>query len=846
MLHHKAKGYRLATMLGLGLMTATWGTVASAGCSYTVTNSWGSGFTAAIRITNDSAATINGWQVNWVYSKNAVRSAWNATLSGAGSANNSATNLGWNGTLQPGQSAEFGVQGVTNGGALETPKINGAACGTATTTSSSIASSIASSKAASVVSSSVASIATGVNIAGLATATTSYVSPWETIRAVNDNSSPANSNDKSAGAYGNWNNPNSIQWVQYDWPQNYNLSSTQIYWFDDNGGVLTPTRAYLEYWNGSAWVNAGNVPLAKNAFNSLALNGVVTNRVRVSMLNTQQSTGLLEWRITGTAVGGTVSSISSSKSSAALSSSSKSSSVASSIPKSSSSSSVVVSSSSVRSSTPAVSSSSVRSSTPAVSSSSSSSAPSVAQCSAYDFPKYEPDLNYDFRTDFGQVDTSKFKVYNGCPADTIAGVKTKGRFAFIWGKNRNPSITDADIERVLTNLNEDADYIHNVMGWPVDKLQQEGYFSNIYLFGSGLCTDSAANTEKGGWQSGINGYPMVLLSYYPVVTPSERGGITHEFIHTIMATRGNKAAWFNEGGNTWLQMNLEASRTGNYGVGFLDATSFLAPHMPIENYSGWLQDGSFGGPNAEGVDRRVNGQQISTWREYLGGNQYNSAFPHFLGVHVSKGANAWIWAKGPHNHILRSLSSGLGEEQTQRVIMEFRARQAMVDFGPWSNGFKGPINSNWGRTINAEPVAGGILQDPGAHRLTFYSATTQEGTTLIPSTTTLPGWSGANQIPLKVTGNKVRVNFQPIGQNMRVQLAYRAADGTAVYSKPVTSGEACLDLTKAPKNGVVVAVVSNVDYLYNGEETRTRKHDYRLQLLEGVTGTAPLYDKHYQ
>jgi hypothetical protein len=77
-------------------------------------------------------------------------------------------------------------------------------------------------------------------------------------------------------------------------------------------------------------------------------------------------------------------------------------------------------------------------------------------------------------------------------------------------------------------------------------------------------------------------------------------------------------------------------------------------------------------------------------------------------------------------------------------------------------------------------------------------------------------------------------------------LAYRAQDGSAVYSKPVDNGEACLTLSKAPKNGVVVAVVSNVDYLYNGEETRTAKFDYRLQLVEGVTGTAPLYDKHYQ
>jgi len=389
-------------------------------------------------------------------------------------------------------------------------------------------------------------------------------------------------------------------------------------------------------------------------------------------------------------------------------------------------------------------------------------------------------------------------------------------------------------------------YARDVMGWPPDKLPQQGYYSNVYLFGSGLCTDSASNTEKGGWQSGINGYPMVLLSYYPVVTPGERGGITHEAIHTIMATLGNKAAWFNEGGNTWLQMNMEASRTGTYGVGFLDGAPFLAPHMPIENYSGWLQDGSFGGPNAEGVNQTRNGQQISTWRDYLGGHQYNSVFSHFLSLYVSKGANAWIWKNGSENHILASLAGGLGAEQTQHLIMEYRARQAMLDFGPWTNAFKSPINGNWGRTIGAEEIDGGILQEPEAHRLTFYADTTLDNDILTPKTDTLPGWSGANQVPLNVSGDKVRVSFEPFADNMRMQLAYRAEDGSTVYSQPVENGEACLNLDKAPKNGVVVAVVSNVDYLYTGEETRTRKHDYRLHLEEGVTGTASLYEKHFE
>ena len=130
--------------------------------------------------------------------------------------------------------------------------------------------------------------------------------------------------------------------------------------------------------------------------------------------------------------------------------------------------------------------------------------------------------------------------------------------------------------------------------------------------------------------------------------------------------------------------------------------------------------------------------------------------------------------------------------------------------------------------------------------MTFYAATTLDGNTLVPEPDTLPGWSGANQIPLQTSGDRVIVDFEPLAQNMRLQLVYRAEDGSAVYGKPVANGEACLDLQKRPKNGVVIAVVSNVDYKYDGEETRTRKYNYRIQLIEGVSGTASIYDKHYE
>lgn len=73
---------------------------------------------------------------------------------------------------------------------------------------------------------------------------------------------------------------------------------------------------------------------------------------------------------------------------------------------------------------------------------------------------------------------------------------------------------------------------------------------------------------------------------------------------------------------------------------------------------------------------------------------------------------------------------------------------------------------------------------------------------------------------------------------MRMQIAYWADDGTAVYSQPAESGEVCLRLDKAPKSDVVLAVVSNTDYVYEGDETRFAKFDYSIEMVEGATSTA--------
>jgi predicted carbohydrate-binding protein with CBM5 and CBM33 domain len=91
-------------------------------CTYAVTNSWNTGFTGVIRVTNTGTGTTSGWTANWQYTGgNRITSAWNATLTGSNPY--SAANIGWNGAVAAGQTVEFGFQGNTNGGSVETPVV---------------------------------------------------------------------------------------------------------------------------------------------------------------------------------------------------------------------------------------------------------------------------------------------------------------------------------------------------------------------------------------------------------------------------------------------------------------------------------------------------------------------------------------------------------------------------------------------------------------------------------------------------------------------------------------------------------------------------------------------------
>lgn len=779
----KKQSCGLAAIIGLGVASSLMATAASAACVYTVSNSWGSGFTAAIRVTNNTAATVNGWQVNWTYANNKVSSAWNAVVSG----NYSATNLGWNGTLQPGQSAEFGVQGTTNGVAIESPTLTGTLCGASNASSASNANSSSKASSSSKVSSSTQTLSSATsssssllpapaNIASLATATTSYVSAWETIRAVNDNSNPTSSNDKSAGAYGNWNNPNSIQWVQYDWPQNFTLSSTQIYWFDDNGGVLTPTRAYVEYWNGNAWVNAGNVPLVKNAFNNLALNGVVTNRLRVSMLNATQSTGILEWRVAGNTQGAA-----SSTPSSVASSSVRSSSVVSSSSRSSQISSVV--SSSVKSSSSSLLSSSSSSRAAVSSSLASSSAAAV-------FTPITTQYEYEGINTSNAVykDSNRFRLYYGA----------NGK---LGPKGNLGTHSDADVTRMLDHMEKVYDYFVTNRGFksPAQSVHtnRPGSFKiNVY---------SVTDIDAGGFM-GYNG--TAGLSY--LVMRSNLLNVdhisTHEFGHGITLA---EAIW------------IDKARTGAWwetvAQWFADAYIY-----PLNGSSEFNVNSLHAGSNLT-IVHKDNLYEAWPFLTYLTSNPDN--YPN-LGRDAVRNL---IRAHKDQETPLHSLARLVQPSATNTLLGRYWARIAYGDIGH-------PLVQQ--QVLSAQ-------RDANFRARAYHNLEAVDSTTYRVISARKPQYTGSNIIPLTATGTgQISVQVSNLGNglsdsNFTAIVAIKAANNSVRYVD-LAKGAGSFQLATGEESSLVVTNTPDSLYLYNAfESTSTSPEAIGLNYQVQILGARP-------
>ncbi|MEN3324456.1 T9SS type A sorting domain-containing protein [Mariniflexile soesokkakense] len=724
---------------------------------------------------------------------------------------------------------------------------------------------------------------------------TSHVSPWENLNSVNDGFTPTSSSDRTRPIYGNWNGDadyGKYNWVEYQWNFAHSISSVSVYWFSDGGGLIAPSDAYIQYWDGLEWINAGAIGKALNTFNTLSDLAINTSKIRVNM-KSATSTGIIEFQVFG--IETTECDSTPITSSVIINGTPEEQNFA------------VVNAGEVVELIPASSTdlslgkmkwtgpNNFVSNELALTLSNLQSNNSgtytflyVNACgrtSSTDFyltvkdavnqftnwPAYDNTLHYDFKSDYPDFPVpiknleEDYPGYNGCD---VAWSRDYGSWTFNAGPNANPLVTTAAVDGLLKRLDEDFSYLRNNMGWPPDKLYRAGYRSSVYLFGSGLCTDNASNTDLGGWQSGVGtqdgqSWPMVLLSYYPVNSfdpnttfpdaAGQRGACVHEGIHAIYASLPGcrDAAWFHEGSNVWLQMELDIQKSGledfrNIDLGWLSMGSVMAPFIPIECYSGWLQDGTFGGPKAQGVSSGIfnsQNQELRKTRDVIGGVQYSSIFPTFLGEIVDQKSLPWIW-NYCEGYVLEGIANGngtvngIGDAKTRTLIQEYRARLALSDFGKYTEGILNMYRNNMGRNVGPERPA--LIDDLATWKATPYAKTTKDSEDfLIPEERTLPGWSGANIVPIHVTGTDATVFFQPLGKNMTMRLCYRTKAGAAFYSKPTYAGDATISFAEGqPANGVIFAVIANSDYIYEGESTRTSKFNYKLKLGSGAIQTA--------
>ena len=346
----------------------------------------------------------------------------------------------------------------------------------------------------------------------------------------------------------------------------------------------------------------------------------------------------------------------------------------------------------------------------------------VTTATAYAWPAYTqvPAYNFGFATKQNPGLTVR-PDRGGVSRRTI-----RGYVCLSEGPNRDPALTDAAVQLELDRLNADLKIAWETMGFAPDKGFARGNYINYYLLGSGLDGGDATAATDVGYQGSefYDGewWPSVCTSYHAIKKASDgdalnRSNITHETIHVLQSGTGSftNAGWFHEAHNTQFGARLIDLRDGTKQLGFLDAVSALGPHIPIEAFAGWMQDGSFGatGPEAD----------VSP-RDFFGGAQYCGTFPLFLHLFVGASVNNWLWKNNrPDSEtVLQTLERGLGTAQTQRAIVEYRARIALVDFGDWRTALKTQVDGQFGNAANA-----------------MYVATTRSGDTLTPAAATLPG-----------------------------------------------------------------------------------------------------------
>lgn len=110
--------------------------------------------------------------------------------------------------------------------------------------------------------------------------------PTASLKAINDQVYPASSGDENHLFYHTWPRKRQTEWIEYHFQESATISSTRIYWFDDEprGGCRVPESYRILYMSGGTWKEVSpknDYKVTKDAWSVLVFDEVQTNAVRL-------------------------------------------------------------------------------------------------------------------------------------------------------------------------------------------------------------------------------------------------------------------------------------------------------------------------------------------------------------------------------------------------------------------------------------------------------------------------------------------------------------------------------------------------------------------------------------
>ena len=126
------------------------------------------------------------------------------------------------------------------------------------------------------------------------------------LSAINDRLVPVDENDRSMAYYHWWPMKNSTEWITYEFPKPSKVSSSTVYWFDDEpwGGCRVPQSWKLYYKDEQGgWTPvsaAGTYGTKKGVPNTVEFTLVQTTAMKLEVvLPKDNSAGVFEWEVEG-------------------------------------------------------------------------------------------------------------------------------------------------------------------------------------------------------------------------------------------------------------------------------------------------------------------------------------------------------------------------------------------------------------------------------------------------------------------------------------------------------------------------------------------------------------------